>query len=461
MPVPSSLIRSRSRSRIRLTAMVRCPPALAERVLGGVLDELGEHHRQRSGDDAGNRAERADALASTPSPVTSSTVRSSRSAMSSNATFSSNDWLRVSCTKAMEPTRRTASSSASRASGTSMRRPCSRSNAATVCRLFFTRWWISRMVASFETSSRSRTRSSVTSRSSTIEPAGRLSCTSGMTRRSSAAVAFSTSDSPWAPTASSPRAPRSVGWSPTRPAVTADRSAPTRSPTSPRSAVGGHGIGAGVGHEAVRVGADEPVADPQRVGEVGSSARRRELPVVDHLDEVGRGLPIGRLQRARQSMAGSDAAKDDDAAHRALPEQRHQLLVHLGALVVVGRDRLPELAGLQGVLKGGRALDRHEGADHVLEQRGRAGGGTDLSGRPQALGLRVGHPQHEVGEGEVGDDLPVGDQRTQPRDVVVRQRRLESRDVVQRGHRTSVVLAMNVLERLAQWIRCPRRTGRP
>ena len=50
-------------------------------------------------------------------PATSSTVCSSRSAISSKSTFWSNDWLRVSCTRAMEPTRRTASSSAARASG--------------------------------------------------------------------------------------------------------------------------------------------------------------------------------------------------------------------------------------------------------------------------------------------------------------------------------------------------------
>ena len=45
-------------------------------------------------------------------------------------------------------TRRIASPSASSASGDATRRDCSRSSAATVCRLFFTRWWISRIVAS-------------------------------------------------------------------------------------------------------------------------------------------------------------------------------------------------------------------------------------------------------------------------------------------------------------------------
>ena len=54
--------------------------------------------------------------------------------------------------------------------GSCSRRACSRSSAATVCRLFFTRWWISRIVASLVISSRSRRRSSVTSRISTSAP---------------------------------------------------------------------------------------------------------------------------------------------------------------------------------------------------------------------------------------------------------------------------------------------------
>ena len=53
---------------------------------------------------------------------------------------------------------------------TSSRRPCSRSSDEIVCRLFFTRWWISRIVASFDSSSRSRRRSSEMSRSSTTAP---------------------------------------------------------------------------------------------------------------------------------------------------------------------------------------------------------------------------------------------------------------------------------------------------
>ncbi len=70
---------------------------------------------------------------------TSPAIAATRCAMSSKSTSSSGVWDSVSCTIAMDPTLRTASSSASLASGARVRRACSRSRAATVCRLFFTR----------------------------------------------------------------------------------------------------------------------------------------------------------------------------------------------------------------------------------------------------------------------------------------------------------------------------------
>ena len=70
---------------------------------------------------------------------TSPAIIATRSAMSSKSTISSEACASVSCTTAMDPTRRTASSRAALASGARSRRACSRSSAATVCRLFFTR----------------------------------------------------------------------------------------------------------------------------------------------------------------------------------------------------------------------------------------------------------------------------------------------------------------------------------
>ena len=68
------------------------------------------------------------------------------------------------------------------ASFDSNRRPWSRSSAAIVWRLFFTRWWISRIVASFDISIRSRRRRSVTSRMSTTTPVVRFCSTCGIAR---------------------------------------------------------------------------------------------------------------------------------------------------------------------------------------------------------------------------------------------------------------------------------------
>ena len=94
-----------------------------------------------------------------------------RSTTSSRLTSSSTDIDSASCTSAIDDTRRTDSISASRPSALLVRLACSRSSAATVCRLFFTLWWISRMVASLDSSARSRRLISVTSRIRTAAPA--------------------------------------------------------------------------------------------------------------------------------------------------------------------------------------------------------------------------------------------------------------------------------------------------
>ena len=174
-PTPSSSTTTTSspsrRSRSRTTA---CPSPPAQAVLDRVLQQLGQHHRQR-------RRELGVAASRTPRPrADDRRLRAGRHLRHHRSTpvgdlverrrRSSGVVDSVSCTSAIDPTRRTASASAASASGASSRRACSRSSAATVCRLFFTRWWISRIVASLVMSSRSRRRSSLTSRSSTSAP---------------------------------------------------------------------------------------------------------------------------------------------------------------------------------------------------------------------------------------------------------------------------------------------------
>ena len=165
---------------------------------------------------------------------TSPAIMATRSAMSSKSTTSSGAWDSVSCTTAIDPTRRTASSSAARASGARSRLDCRRSRAATVCRLFFTRWWISLMVASLVISSRSRRRSSVTSRTRTSAPVRLPPTISGIDRSWTTEPFPSTSASRGARPAATTISDSSSGSSEAhRPAVTTLSSAPIRSAARP------------------------------------------------------------------------------------------------------------------------------------------------------------------------------------------------------------------------------------
>ena len=137
-------------------------------------------------------------------------------------------------------TRRTDSSSARPAPrATPTRRACSRSSAATVCRLFFTRWWISRMVASLldqlpvpaahlgDVAAPAPARRSARRPAAAGAPAG---CT--VAPRASTSVRAGASPRSAVDTARRPGRSPSSGSSASRP-VTSARSSPTRSPARP------------------------------------------------------------------------------------------------------------------------------------------------------------------------------------------------------------------------------------
>src|SRR5690606_11597449 len=71
---------------------------------------------------------------------------------------------------------------------------------------------------------------------------------------------------------------------------------------------------------------------------------------------------------------------------------------------------------LERALKLGELAARSEGPDDVVVVHGRPGRGTALGDRDEAP-LARGEPQHEVGEGQVGDELPVTGEAVQPLDV--------------------------------------------
>ena len=154
-------------------------------VVDRVLQQLGEHHRQRAwrppraGSPASpvdrERGSGARARSGPPRPCGRAAARSRRTARR----------RRRRATASRAPGRSTGCAAPTPRSppwprATTGAGACSRSSDEIVCRLFFTRWWISRIVASFESSRRSRRRSSVTSRSSTSAPVTAPCSSSGM-----------------------------------------------------------------------------------------------------------------------------------------------------------------------------------------------------------------------------------------------------------------------------------------
>ena len=63
-------------------------------------------------------------------------------------------------------------------------------------------------------------------------------------------------------------------------------------------------------------------------------------------------------------------------------------------------------------------------ADDVVLECGGSGGGTHLGAGPEDVVVDVRHPQDQVREGQVGEQVPFGDQMLQPRHVIGRQGRV-------------------------------------
>ena len=326
-----------------------------------------------------------------------------------------------SWTRAIVRIRRTDSDTAAFASGFVSRRACRRSSDEIVCRLFFTRWWISRIVASLLSSSRSRLRSSVTSRTSSTPPAtssaGRGSARSGTAASTSAPCSNSSTTGTLV----------LVGLA-HRVVVEAELGE-------------AHPDGVGVDADAVqrRVGVRRQVADPRRRRR-GSSRRRRPAarrssrrprPGYGNVpsaiiageaveDRHVRALELARRRarparptrgsarrscRRRRSAPGWPASAPSRAAPRPSTspsvispdvnaEVEHRLLGHVG-----------------------------ERADPVGVVHGLAGRRADLADDQPALVLRR-HVQQQVGEAEVGEHAPLGRQPVEVRHLVAIERRV-------------------------------------
>ena len=248
--------------------------------------------------------------------IPSSTMRTSGRTISTKATSSPASRDSVSCTSAMERMRRTDSSMATLASGDSNRRPCSRSSDEIVCRLFFTRWWISRIVASLDSSRRSRRRSSEMSRVSTTAPDTAPWSISGMQRMSTDDVGLALE-------------------------LLGDRRADREGRVDERvveaELAEAQALGVGVHADAVQrrhavrrrvlhpaggIEEDHAVADAGRLLGLGVLGVEREVAGRDHAGEPVEDVDVGALELAglaaerRRRLAGEHADHLAAAAHR-------------------------------------------------------------------------------------------------------------------------------------------------
>ena len=128
----------------------------------------------------------------------------------------------------------------------------------------------------------------------------------------------------------------------------------------------------------------------------------------------------------------------DHGEHAAGPHDRDRLLAHrhLARPVRVALPADPLLVEREVELWAPAA--RHLGPDDVVVMGGRAGRRAHLGDRDEAGALRERQPQHEVGEGQVGQQLPVRDQLVQPVDVVAAEVGPAGCDVLERGHAPSL-----------------------
>ena len=137
-----------------------------------------------------------------------------------------------------------------------------------------------------------------------------------------------------------------------------------------------------------------------------------------------------------------------------------RLHAHRHLVAPLGVALADQSAALEGQVEQGSPPGRHERPDDVVDEGGRAGRGPHLAGRPEAAALPVRQPQHQVGEGEVGDDLPVRHQQLQPGHVLLVEVRVAAHQIGQGRHGAQVRWKPRGLDALASPLSANGRMAR-
>ena len=200
-----------------------------------------------------------------------------------------------------------------------------RSSDATVCRLFFTRWWISRIVASLVMSSCSWCRNSVTSRTSTMAPTRSPRWRIGMVRSVTVTPRASMSVRHGArPVTTSGSDSSTTSLPVSSPVVTSASDSPSSSPSNPMRLKRRETVRAGEGHDAVDVEADQTVGCAGRPAtRTGWRAEVGEVAARDHREQVVGALVEGELLAARRARLAQVAVPGEhgDRRRRSSPRR--------------------------------------------------------------------------------------------------------------------------------------------
>lgn len=183
--------------------------------------------------------------------------------------------------------------------------------------------------------------------------------------------------------------------------------------------VRGEGVRGGVLDDAVGVQADQAVAGAR--GDVGVAllVGEGEAACGDHLRQVRGALEVGQLQAARGAHGQQVGVAGDDPEDAPLPADRDGLDPYRHLLAPLRVALAHDAALVEGEVEHGAPAARDQVADHVVLVRGRARVRAHLGDRDVAGAVPGGDPQDEVGEGEVGEQLPLRDQQVQPLQVGV------------------------------------------
>jgi len=198
------------------------------------------------------------------------------------------------------------------------------------------------------------------------------------------------------------------------------------------------GVGTRVGHRTTGVQPQEAVADPRGVGVVAALTCAREVAPSDHLRQVGRALEVGELQVAGGPHTQQVRVAGHHGDDLSQAEDRDGLHAHRNLVAPFGVALAHEPAGGEGLVDHRAPACGDEDADDVVDVRRGAGCRSHLRRRPEAGTGAVGQPQHEVGEGQVRDDLPVCLQELQPGDVGITQVGVAAHQVGQGRHDDSL-----------------------